>query len=39
MWRLDARCGGHRREAELADPDVQGPWRDLIDAVREADES
>ncbi|WP_344091023.1 protealysin inhibitor emfourin [Microbacterium deminutum] len=36
MWRLDARCGGEKREAELADPDVQGPWRDLIDAVREA---
>jgi hypothetical protein len=37
MWRLDARCGDQRREAELADPDVQGPWRELIDAVREVD--
>jgi hypothetical protein len=36
VWRLKARCGHERREAELADPDVQGPWRELIDAVREA---
>jgi hypothetical protein len=36
MWRLDARCGDRKREAELADPDVQGPWRELIDAVRDA---
>ena len=25
-----------KRQAELADSDVQGPWRELIDAVREA---
>lgn len=36
VWRLDARCGDEKREAELADPDVQGPWRTLIDAVRDA---
>ncbi|GAA1985595.1 protealysin inhibitor emfourin [Microbacterium pumilum] len=36
MWRLDVRCGDRRRAAELADPEVRGPWRDLIDAVREA---
>lgn len=36
MWHVDARCGENAREAELADPEVQGPWRDLIDAVRAA---
>jgi hypothetical protein len=34
MWHVDARCGEDEREAALADPEVQGPWRDLIDAVR-----
>ncbi|WP_314508239.1 protealysin inhibitor emfourin [uncultured Microbacterium sp.] len=36
LWHVDARCGQTAREAALADPDVQGPWRDLIDAVRAA---
>ena len=36
VWHVDARCGEAAREAALADPDVQGPWRDLIDAVRAA---
>lgn len=36
MWHVDARCGDSAREAALADPEVQGPWRALIDAVREA---
>ncbi len=36
VWRLDARFGDRRHAAELADPDVQGPWRTLIDAVRDA---
>jgi hypothetical protein len=36
VWHVDARCGDAAREAALADPEVQGPWRDLIDAVREA---
>jgi hypothetical protein len=34
VWHVDARCGDAAREAALADPEVQGPWRDLIDAVR-----
>jgi hypothetical protein len=34
MWHVDARCGDDEREAALPDPEVQGPWRDLIDAVR-----
>ncbi|SFR99902.1 hypothetical protein SAMN04487846_1321 [Microbacterium sp. cf046] len=37
MWRVDARCGDAARAAALADPEVQGPWRDLIDAVRSAE--
>ena len=36
MWHVDARCGESAREAALPDPEVQGPWRDLIDAVRSA---
>ena len=36
VWHVDARCGDAAREAALADPEVQGPWRDLIDAVRAA---
>lgn len=35
MWAVDARCGEDERQAELADSDVRGPWRELIDAVRE----
>jgi hypothetical protein len=35
MWAVDARCGQDERQAELADADVRGPWRELIDAVRE----
>ncbi|MET0672757.1 MAG: protealysin inhibitor emfourin [Microbacterium pygmaeum] len=34
MWHVDARLGDDEREAALADPEVQGPWRELIDAVR-----
>ncbi len=36
VWAVDARCGDDERRAELADDDVRGPWRELIDAVREA---
>ena len=36
VWRVDARLGGAERVAALADPDVRGPWRELIDAVRAA---
>jgi len=36
VWHVDARCGEAAREAALADPEVQGPWRELIDAVRAA---
>lgn len=33
-WRVSAQAGPIRREAELPDAEVQGPWRALIDAVR-----
>ena len=36
VWHVDTRCGDAAREAALADPEVQGPWRELIDAVRAA---
>ena len=39
VWHVDARCGDAAREAALADPEVQGPWRELIDAVRSAQRS
>jgi hypothetical protein len=35
VWDVNARCGEEARRAELADSDVRGPWRELIDAVRE----
>jgi hypothetical protein len=36
QWRVDAKCGDSARAAALADPEVEGPWRELIDAVRGA---
>ncbi|MFT3798520.1 protealysin inhibitor emfourin [Microbacterium sp.] len=40
VWRIRARCattaGTVRHDAELHDPHVAGPWRTLIDAVRDA---
>jgi hypothetical protein len=33
VWSVDARCGDAQHRAALADPDVAGPWRELIDAV------
>jgi hypothetical protein len=35
-WRIDARCGTERREAQLPDQAVAGPWRDLVDEVQQA---
>ncbi|MFT4228765.1 MAG: hypothetical protein QM602_00580 [Microbacterium sp.] len=38
VWRIRARCevddGELERDAELQDPQVQGPWQILIDEVR-----
>lgn len=39
VWHVDARCGEAAREAALAEPEVRGPWRDLIEAVRAAQTS
>ena len=35
-WELSATHGARRHWAELAEQQVTGPWRDLIDAVRQA---
>ncbi len=34
-WSVSAVRGPEERHAELAEQDVDGPWRELIDAVRE----
>lgn len=35
-WTVSAHCGRERRHAELADHEVDGAWKELIDAVRGA---
>ena len=36
VWRIRAQClPDEEREADLPDRAVTGPWRDLVDAVRE----
>lgn len=35
VWGIRARCDGDERSAELADADVRGPWRQLVDEVRD----
>lgn len=35
MWRIRATLPGERHEQELPDASLDGPWRDLVDAVRE----
>lgn len=35
IWAIHARCADDRREATLPDAQATGPWRDLIDEVRE----
>jgi len=34
-WSVSAVCGSEERHAELAEHDLDGPWRELVDAVRE----
>ncbi|MEI3843125.1 MULTISPECIES: protealysin inhibitor emfourin [Microbacterium] len=36
-WRIEARTPAGRRERELPETQLDGPWRTLVDAVREAD--
>ncbi|WP_439591455.1 protealysin inhibitor emfourin [Microbacterium sp.] len=34
-WSIAARCGSEEREADVPDAGLTGPWRDLVDAVRD----
>ncbi|WP_231819292.1 protealysin inhibitor emfourin [Microbacterium resistens] len=36
-WRIEARTPAGRRERELPETQLDGPWRTLVDAVRQAD--
>lgn len=36
VWIIRARTPTEQRERELSDSEVDGPWRALVDAVREA---
>lgn len=36
VWLIRARTPSERRERELPDSALDGPWRDLVDAVRAA---
>jgi hypothetical protein len=36
VWSIRARTPSERRERELSDSEVDGPWRALVDAVRQA---
>ncbi|WP_435748813.1 protealysin inhibitor emfourin [Microbacterium sp. PMB16] len=36
VWHIRARTPVEQRERELTDSAVDGPWRALVDAVREA---
>ncbi|MBB4139685.1 protealysin inhibitor emfourin [Microbacterium invictum] len=35
-WEISAAHGADEHRAELAEQQVRGPWRELIDAVRDA---
>ncbi|AZS36239.1 hypothetical protein CVS47_00839 [Microbacterium lemovicicum] len=35
VWSISARCGEQHREADLPDQAVAGPWRTLVDEVRQ----
>ncbi|GAA1537195.1 hypothetical protein HD600_001418 [Microbacterium ginsengiterrae] len=37
VWSIQVRTAGEERERELADSELRGAWRELVDAVREAD--
>ncbi|MFT4259633.1 protealysin inhibitor emfourin [Microbacterium sp.] len=36
VWSIRARTPSERREQELPDAALDGPWRELVDAVRAA---
>lgn len=35
LWSIRATMSGERREQEVPDAALDGPWRELVDAVRE----
>lgn len=37
VWSIEVRMPKVQRERELADSELQGAWRELVDAVRNAD--
>ena len=36
VWSIRARTPSERRERDLSDSEVDGPWKALVDAVRQA---
>jgi hypothetical protein len=34
VWRIEVRTGRRRRTARVADRDLDGPWRELVERVR-----
>jgi hypothetical protein len=36
VWSIEVRTPREKRERELADSELHGAWRELVDAVREA---
>lgn len=36
VWSIRARTPSEQRERDLSDAEIDGPWRALVDAVREA---
>ena len=36
IWRIRAQTPGGERERELPESRLSGPWRELVDAVRDA---
>lgn len=38
VWRIEVRAPEPTREAELPDGAVRGPWRELVDRVRQEGE-
>lgn len=36
VWSIEARTPSERRESELNDSQIDGPWLALVDAVRDA---
>jgi hypothetical protein len=37
VWRIEVRIRRRRHEQVIPEEHLSGPWRDLVDAVREAD--